>query len=259
MTLLGGSFRHQRFPPHFHDFYVVGFSEDPEWFICKGRKQEARRLDLGLINPGEVHEWDLSAAPRHVYHALYLEPETVRCLLGIRDPDASTPLFRRTLARDVALAEDLLAASGQLRPGSSSRSARDELLEALHRLFRRYGEDRGPSGGTTLRPEVESTRAFIQRRYAEPLTLEALARRVDWDKYRLARLFKEEVGLAPYQYLIQIRVDVARRRLLLGEKAAEVALAVGFCHQSHLTEHFRRLTGVTPVRFASGLAAASTA
>jgi AraC family transcriptional regulator len=33
---------------------------------------------------------------------------------------------------------------------------------------------------------------------------------------------------------------------------AEIALAVGFASQSHLTEHFRRLTGVTPGRIRRG-------
>jgi AraC family transcriptional regulator len=47
--------------------------------------------------------------------------------------------------------------------------------------------------------------------------------------------------------VIQQRVERAKELLLQGRMAiADIALACGFSHQSHLNRHFKRLTGVTP-------------
>jgi len=45
------------------------------------------------------------------------------------------------------------------------------------------------------------------------------------------------------------RVDRARRLLLDGAPAAEVAAAAGFTDQAHLTRHFKRYLGTTPSRY----------
>ena len=75
----------------------------------------------------------------------------------------------------------------------------------------------------------------------------------------LVRSFATEFGIPPHRYLTGRRLDRARRLLLTGERAADVAQAVGFHDQAHLTRHFRRLLGVAPAayaRSATGSAAA---
>jgi AraC family transcriptional regulator len=67
--------------------------------------------------------------------------------------------------------------------------------------------------------------------------------------FHLARLFKQRLGVSPHRYLVQVRVDNARWLLSAGSGArslAEIASAVGFADQSHLTRHFKRVTGMTP-------------
>jgi len=70
--------------------------------------------------------------------------------------------------------------------------------------------------------------------------------------FHLARLFKQVLGVSPHQYLIQVRVNSARSLLSAGSgerSLAEIAAAVGFADQSHLTRHFKRITGITPRQF----------
>jgi len=82
------------------------------------------------------------------------------------------------------------------------------------------------------------------------LTLEALAALVHLSPYHFARHFKEATGLPPYQYVLQCRVEQAKTLLLTGEHSiSEVAQAVGFAGQSHLTRHIKHTFGVTPGAF----------
>jgi len=56
--------------------------------------------------------------------------------------------------------------------------------------------------------------------------------------------------MPPHRYLTGRRVDLARRYLLDGRPAAEVATLAGFYDQSHLNRHFKKVLGVTPTSFA---------
>ena len=66
----------------------------------------------------------------------------------------------------------------------------------------------------------------------------------------LIRAFRNRFGMAPHRYLTSRRVDLARRLLLAGQPASEVALDAGFYDQPHLNRHFRRIVGTSPARFA---------
>jgi AraC family transcriptional regulator len=106
---------------------------------------------------------------------------------------------------------------------------------------------------SALQPRaVSDVLAFIHANYARELPLTDMAEAVRVSPFHLARLFKRSLGVSPHQYLIQVRVNSARWLLSAGSgerSLADVAAAVGFADQSHLTRHFKRMTGVTPRQY----------
>lgn len=88
---------------------------------------------------------------------------------------------------------------------------------------------------------------YINDYLERELSLDELAAIVQLSPYYFSRLFKQSTGKSPHQYIIQQRVERAKRLLLQGKMSlSEIAIACGFSHQSHLNRHFKRLTGVTP-------------
>jgi AraC-like DNA-binding protein len=90
---------------------------------------------------------------------------------------------------------------------------------------------------------------FIHDNYAGGLSLSDIAAAAHLSPFHLSRIFKKATGVSPHQYLLQVRVNSARALLTAGageRSLAEVAAAVGFADQSHLTRHFKRMLGVTP-------------
>ncbi|MGG6288195.1 helix-turn-helix transcriptional regulator, partial [Leptolyngbya sp. AN03gr2] len=67
-------------------------------------------------------------------------------------------------------------------------------------------------------------------------------------------LVKQSTGLTPHQYVIQRRIERAKQLLRAGNLTiAQIALQVGFAHQSHLNRHFKKWVGVTPKVFVNNL------
>ena len=88
---------------------------------------------------------------------------------------------------------------------------------------------------------------YINDNLAQELTLAEIATVAHISPYHFTRLFKQSTGKAVHQYVIERRVDAAKRLLLDGRlSVSDVAVIVGFHDQSHLHRHFKRIIGVSP-------------
>jgi AraC-like DNA-binding protein len=87
----------------------------------------------------------------------------------------------------------------------------------------------------------------IDREYAQPLDVEALARGVHLSAGHLSREFKKAYGESPYAYLMTRRIERAMRLLRLGElSVTEVCFAVGCQSLGTFSTRFTELVGVPP-------------
>ncbi len=91
---------------------------------------------------------------------------------------------------------------------------------------------------------------YIQDNLTQDISLEAIANELGISRYYFCRLFKKSTGVSPHQYVIQCRIDRAKKLLSQKHKnIADVALQVGFTNQSHFSKHFKRIVGITPKKF----------
>lgn len=82
------------------------------------------------------------------------------------------------------------------------------------------------------------------------LTVESLARRMAMSVRNFERVFTREVGTTPSQYMLQLRVEAARRRLeRTNDGLKQVAAATGFGSVAMMRRAFVRLLGITPGRY----------
>jgi len=126
--------------------------------------------------------------------------------------------------------------------------AADTLLRvAVTRLLRLNG---GPLPQREVRTAgariAARARAVLTEGMAEPPTLQRLAAALGTSPFALLRAFRDTYGMPPHTWLTDARVRRARRLLDTGSTPADVAAAVGFTDQSHLSRHFSRIVGVPP-------------
>ena len=102
--------------------------------------------------------------------------------------------------------------------------------------------------GSSLSPQdLRLILRYINENLAQELTLADMAAVLSLSPYHFGRQFKQAMNIAPYQYLIQQRIERVKHLLKPRKKAiADITLECGFSSQSQLTQHFRKLTGYTP-------------
>jgi AraC-like DNA-binding protein len=94
---------------------------------------------------------------------------------------------------------------------------------------------------------LRRVRDRIDREYAQPLDVDALARGAHMSSGHLSREFKRAFGESPYSYLMTRRVERAMALLRVGElSVTEVCFAVGCSSLGTFSTRFTELVGVPP-------------
>ena len=94
---------------------------------------------------------------------------------------------------------------------------------------------------------LRRVRDRIDREYAQPLDVEALARDAHMSAGHLSRQFRAAYGESPYSYLMTRRIERAMALLRVGElNVTEVCFAVGCSSLGTFSTRFSELVGVPP-------------
>jgi AraC family transcriptional regulator len=134
---------------------------------------------------------------------------------------------------------------------TGGRLLRDSLGVALAaRLLQRHYRGSLPMRevrGGLSHTKLERVIAHIEDNLASKLSLPGIAEIAGMSVSHLKTLFRNSTGVPVYEYVLRRRVE--RAQLLLRNQRfsiAEIAVATGFAHQSHLARHMHRILGYTP-------------
>jgi AraC family transcriptional regulator len=99
------------------------------------------------------------------------------------------------------------------------------------------------------RAQIERLEGYIRANIGGELSLYNLAHLVEMSPRQFFRIFSTTFGSTPHRFVMLVRVTHAKELLKAGQLPAEVAAHLGFSSQSHFTNVFRKLTGISPGRF----------
>ncbi|MCI9535655.1 MAG: helix-turn-helix transcriptional regulator [Lachnospiraceae bacterium] len=96
---------------------------------------------------------------------------------------------------------------------------------------------------------------YIENNLDKTLTLEKIAKDLNYSKFYMARVFKENVGVTVYQYIRRRRLDIAANRLVNTKQSmTEIALEAGYGSQQAFTRAFGFEYGCTPLEYRRSMA-----
>jgi AraC-like DNA-binding protein len=272
MEVLRATYESHSFARHTHDTYTLGLVlGGAGTFWCRGAERLVCKGDIVVIPPGEVHTGSVGAGAGSLsYLAIYVPVELASlhaaCAAGSnhKAPEFSAVVVRDPRARRALETLDRAiegfgsparggVTNNDISPALDEQGAESAACEAITEVIRRHGHvgsgSESPRQATAVEPHiVRIVREVLEDSFADAnqTSLATLAQRTGVTPFRVIRAFRQATGLAPHQYLVQVRVQRARQFLADGAGPSSVAAMTGFVDQSHLTYHFKKHLGITP-------------
>ncbi|UOY87690.1 AraC family ligand binding domain-containing protein [Bacillus glycinifermentans] len=240
----------QKFPNHFHEYYVIGFIEKGQrYLLCKGQEYIINPGDLLLFNPHDTHSCEQIDGKALDYRSINVMPDVMQKAVKEITGAESLPYFTQNVLFRHELTSSLKELHVQILQKEKALQKEELFLNLLEELIRTYSDvtflERAPEPSD----EVKTVCGYLEEHYTENIRLDDLSGLTGWSKYHLLRSFTKQKGISPYSYLETVRINQAKKLLEQGVKPIDAAFQTGFSDQSHLTKFFKRQVGLTPKQY----------
>ncbi|MHA6529332.1 AraC family ligand binding domain-containing protein [Paenibacillus sp. BAC0078] len=240
----------QKFPNHFHDYYVIGFIErGKRSLVCNHKEYSLSSGDVVIFNPQDPHACEAVDGRALDYRCINIQPEVMREYVQEITGSNVLPRFTQPVLYQSELALSLHELHLMILESQSDFQKEELFMFLLEQLLRDYTDTEPPCPTRELTAEIKIICEYIESHYAHSITLNQLSELAGISKYHLLRLFTKQKGISPYCYLETVRINHAKKLLEQGALPIEVASQTGFSDQSHFTNFFKKLIGLTPKQY----------
>jgi AraC family transcriptional regulator len=237
---------------------IVGLSSDlvqtERWFDgSRQQEQIGGRNNIAIVPAMVPHRssWNQEAS----FSLLSIEPDRLTKIAYESVTTEFVELIPHYVMQDTfidRIGQSLTAELAEDRFGSQLLVESLTIALSIH-LLRHYSNWQKPlrdyQGGMPKR-KLQQAIAYIHDHLADGLTITAIADELKMSQYYFSRLFKQSIGVSPYRYVMEQRIEAAKQLLKKTPLPISViADRVGFANQNQLTIQFRNLTGTTPSHY----------
>lgn len=240
----------QKFPNHFHEYYVIGFVEGGKRRLwCKGKEYDVTAGDLILFNPRDNHYCAPVNGEILDYRAVNINPEVMHQAVKEIAGREYTPYF----TRNVVYQSDIAHSVGDLYDAILEREPKFKKEEALFflldQILQEYTVPFEECDVSEPNQQIKKLCTYMEQHFSENITLDDLLSMTSFGKSYLLRSFTKQVGVSPYRYLQTVRLDRVKGFLEQGIAPIDAAGMAGFSDQSHFTNFFKEFIGLTPKQY----------
>lgn len=195
----------------------------------------------------------MSVAPELLRRGDWEENTTADCLLpSEKSSDAAHNAVRRGIA---AVFRSLFRED---ESASETAALAVELVRRIRQDFAGTDTARASASAETM-TRIEQVLRFVQKHWAEPITLAELAAQQFLSESYLSRLFHKCLDMTFTDYLVSVRLEHAEADLRKTQYSiTQIAYQNGFKSTNAFIAYFRRRYGVTPGKYRKTAAAAQT-
>lgn len=247
--------------PHYHEFYelffFIGGHVD---YIVNDELFHLRSGDLLIIPPNILHnpiflDFDVP----YERYVVWISANALGRLIR-QDPDCGYFLRDGTPRMYLLRGDD--AAHGTLRGSfvtlfeSYHRRAlcfRSEGLAVIMHILTEYNRALAAKNGKAQRGSsnslLSSVLRYVQNNLTGDLSLDAVAAAFFCNKYSISHIFKQNMNISYYQYVIQMRLIAGKNSILAGVPVHKVWETCGFSDHAGFYRAFRKWYGISPSQF----------
>jgi len=236
---------------HMHDKLTLVALEKGEVTLYLAEEELIlKENEIAVINPYEMHSASVTQKESDGLYALYVDKSWIKKLQTELYGSKEYILFEKRIVHDKESYYALLDVLNILFEEDSFVSKEELLTEFIIGLMMKTSPC---ISAKEHKPLFNDIKHYIDDNITAPLSLEEIAKEFLITRFHLIRLFKEELGMTPYQYILNTQLN--RAKVLLAENIpiAEVAQLCGFHDQSHLYKYFKQMFSITPKAYQESL------
>lgn len=241
---------HYHYARHAHPSYSIGIIEaGVGGNFYQGTTYLAPPNSVIFMNPEEAHTGYSAEHLPLTYRMLYPSIDLIQ-QIGSETRITGLPHFKDAVVENLVLAKSVLSLLVILEQSKEQLKRESLLIEVLSAVLSQYSDCKAQSIRRSQEHQaVRLIKAYLHENLDVEVSLEQLVALTNLNRFYLIRVFRQAVGMPPYSYLNQIRVEKAKQLLRQGQSIADTAIAVGMSDQSHLNRHFKRIVGLTPGQY----------
>jgi AraC-like DNA-binding protein len=234
--------------PQVLDHYLVHYIVSGKGvFHCKGKDYILGQGDSFVIFPGELVSYVSDSIDPWRYRWIAFKGDHSQEILnelGISpdQPCAKTNNFRRINVLFYQTQQILKSGSSNcgLRSNGYLRLVLAEYNEALT-------QSKPREKITEAQQQIERAIRWLTLQYSRPLSIEEMAQNLGYHRTHLSKIFKQQTGMSPMNYLLKIRMERAAY-LLKTEPLTiqQIASSVGYSDALYFSKQFKKWHGVSP-------------
>ena len=101
---------------------------------------------------------------------------------------------------------------------------------------------------------IENVIVEMNERIAEPYDADVYAKLCTLSKSRFAHKFKDDTGLSPLQYFLNLKFEKAKELIAFSDlNITEIALQIGYDNPLYFSRHFKKHTGMSPSEYRNSI------
>jgi AraC-like DNA-binding protein len=172
------------------------------------------------------------AGVRAMYHLIY--PEGISAIHVSKELLVYNSFFEKNIQYDVL----------------SSAEASAQLHALLNTLFKCRFDNQERNNNMRYGELINNSISIIQEHFSAPLAIDDILTDIPVSKYHFIRIFKQVMGITPYQYLTNYRINMAKILLRSEDiSISEVAERCGFSDTSNFINQFKKHTAQKPLEY----------
>lgn len=248
LETLEAFFSGHAYDSHRHDTFAVGLTlSGIQSFHYGGCVQHNIPGSTMVLYPDEKHDGMAGTHAGFHYKMVYIKPELIQQILR----GSSLHFIKNGISQHPILFQKVKNLLSCLSPNYRNELEEEDAFYEFVMVLRDI------SGGLQKGKQpldysmAERAREYIHCSLQETISLADIEQNIGCDRWSISRHFRGIFGTSPHRYIIMRRLDQVKLFLLLKKPLAEAAIMAGFFDQSHMTKHFKKTFGITPLHWQS--------
>ncbi|WP_422858857.1 AraC family transcriptional regulator [Flagellimonas sp. S174] len=226
------------FPFHAHDTFNISLILKNTFNTKLADKHlKAPVGTICITNSKEVHATPCDNIIGNSFFTFYISPDVVKKLNNGQDV-----FFKDNIIYDQNIFSKLYFLSHNFN--NSYVQLEKKLKSALTSIISKYSYQKEINYGTK-----QLFQSFINNTSFDTFSLGKTASQFGINKYKFIRLFKQETGLTPNNFILLKKIEQSKEMLKNGKPIFNVAIDCGFYDNSHFYKNFKRFIGVNPLEY----------